>query len=118
MLKLAEQFGLTIIEDDIFADFEHAPAPRLAAFDGLDRVIHIGSFSKTLSASVRCGFIAARPDWIEGLTDLKIATSFGGGRLAAELVLARPAATAATASTWRACALRLSARHGATSAPG
>jgi DNA-binding transcriptional MocR family regulator len=88
VLKLAEQFGLTIIEDDIFADFEREPAPRLAAFDGLDRVVHIGSFSKTLSASVRCGFIAARRNWIEGLTDLKIATTFGGGRLSAELVLA------------------------------
>ena len=88
VLKLADQFALTIVEDDIFADFETIPAPRLAAFDGLDRVIHIGSFSKTLSASVRCGFVATRRDWIERLTDLKIATSFGGGRLAAELVLA------------------------------
>lgn len=87
LLKLAEQHGLTIIEDDIFADFELTPAPRLAAFDGLDRVIHIGSFSKTLSAAARCGFIAAKPEWIEGLTDLKIATSFGGARLNAELVL-------------------------------
>jgi len=87
VLKLAEQSGLTIIEDDIFADFEHAVSPRLAAFDGLDRVIHIGSFSKTLSAAARCGFIAARRDWIEGLIDLKIATSLGGGRLSAELVL-------------------------------
>lgn len=87
LLKLADQSDLTIIEDDIFADFEHAPAPRLAAFDGLSRVVHIGSFSKTLSASVRCGFIAAPRDWIEQLTDLKIATTFGGGRLAAELVL-------------------------------
>lgn len=86
VLKLADQAPLTIIEDDIFADFEHTSAPRLAAFDGLDRVVHIGSFSKTLSASARCGFIAARQDWIEGLIDLKIATSFGGGRLAAELV--------------------------------
>ncbi|WP_425374158.1 PLP-dependent aminotransferase family protein [Neorhizobium lilium] len=86
VLKLAEAHDLTIIEDDIFADFEHAAAPRLAAYDGLDRVIHIGSFSKTLSASARCGFIAVRPDWIGGLTDLKIATSFGGGRLAAQLV--------------------------------
>ncbi|WP_064705434.1 PLP-dependent aminotransferase family protein [Rhizobium bangladeshense] len=87
VLKLADQFDLTIIEDDIFADFEYMPAPRLAAFDGLERVIHIGSFSKTLSASARCGFVAARPEWIEGLTDLKIATSFGGGRMTAELVL-------------------------------
>ncbi|MBN9222218.1 MAG: PLP-dependent aminotransferase family protein [Mesorhizobium sp.] len=88
LLKLADQSDLTIVEDDIFADFEHTPAPRLAAFDGLSRVVQIGSFSKTLSASVRCGFIAAPRDWIEGLTDLKIATTFGGGRLAAELVLA------------------------------
>lgn len=88
VLKLADQFGLTIIEDDLFADFERVPAPRLAAFDGLDRVISIGSFSKTISASARCGFVAARREWIEGLIDLKIATSFGGGRLTAELVLA------------------------------
>lgn len=87
LLKLAEQHDLTIIEDDIFADFEHEPAPRLAAFDGLDRVVHTGSFSKSLSASIRCGFIAARQDWINGLVDLRIATSFGGGHLSAELVL-------------------------------
>ncbi len=88
VLKLADQHGLAIIEDDIFADFEHAPAPRLAGFDGLDRVIQIGSFSKTLSAAARCGFIAARADWIDGLIDLKIATAFGGGRLNEELVYA------------------------------
>ena len=87
LLKLADQAGLTIIEDDVFADFEHDPAPRLAAFAGLGQVVQIGSFSKTLSASVRCGFIAARPDWIERLIDLKIATSFGSGHLSAELVL-------------------------------
>jgi DNA-binding transcriptional MocR family regulator len=86
VLKLAEAHDLTIIEDDIFADFEHVAAPRLAAFDGLDRVIHIGSFSKTLSASARCGFIAAKAEWVGSLTDLKIATSFGGGRLSAQLV--------------------------------
>lgn len=87
LLKLAEQHDLTIIEDDIFADFEQEPAPRLAAFDGLERVIHMGSFSKSLSASVRCGFIAARGDWIEGLVDMRVATSFGAGRISAELVL-------------------------------
>ncbi|WP_020592798.1 PLP-dependent aminotransferase family protein [Kiloniella laminariae] len=87
LLKLAEQHDLTIIEDDIFADFEQAPSTRLAALDGLERVIHIGSFSKTLSAAVRCGFIAVRPDWIDKLVDLKIATSFGNGDFSAELVL-------------------------------
>ncbi|MCK9553149.1 PLP-dependent aminotransferase family protein [Aquamicrobium sp.] len=87
LLKLADQHELIIVEDDIFADFEISPAPRLAAFDGLERVIATGSFSKTLSASVRCGYVAARPDWLEGLVDLKIATSFGGSHFAEALVL-------------------------------
>src|SRR3546814_859722 len=86
VLKLAEQHELTIVEDDIFADFESEPSPRLAAFDGLNRVVHVGSFSKTLSSSVRCGYIAAKPDWVDALADLKIATTFGGSRLSAELV--------------------------------
>jgi DNA-binding transcriptional MocR family regulator len=87
LLKLAENSDLIIVEDDIFADFEVEPAARLAAFDGLSRVIQIGSVSKTVSAALRCGYIAARGDWIESLIDLKIATTFGGGRLAAEVVL-------------------------------
>ena len=87
VLAAATAHGLTIIEDDIFADFEPALSPRLAVLDGLDRVIRIGSFSKTLSASVRCGYIAARADWIAGLVDLQVATSFGGpSPVAAELV--------------------------------
>lgn len=86
LLKLADTSDLVIVEDDIFADFENTPAPRLSAFDGLARVIQIGSFSKTLSASIRCGYIATRGEWIESLVDLKIATTFGAGRLAAEII--------------------------------
>ncbi len=88
VLMMAEKAGLTIIEDDIFADFEDQKAPRLAAFDGLNRVVQIGSFSKTLSASVRCGYIAAPERWIEPLTDIKIATNFSGNRLCETVVLA------------------------------
>jgi DNA-binding transcriptional MocR family regulator len=86
ILKLAEAHDLTIIEDDIFADFEMEPATRLAALDGLNRVIYLGSFSKTLSASLRCGFIAARPELVEPLLDLKLAVQFGGGPAAAEII--------------------------------
>ncbi len=87
LLNAAATHDLTIVEDDIFADFEPDPSPRLAALDGLSRVIRIGSFSKTLSASIRCGYIAARADWIEALIDLQVATNFGGpSPAAAELV--------------------------------
>ena len=78
LLTAAAAHDLTIVEDDIFGDFEPERSPRLAALDGLARVIRIGSFSKTLSASVRCGYIAARADWIEHLVDLQVATQFGG----------------------------------------
>ena len=55
--------------------------------DGLENVIRIGSFSKTLSASVRCGYISAKPEWIEALVDLQVATNFGGpSPMASELV--------------------------------
>ncbi|WP_440980909.1 PLP-dependent aminotransferase family protein [Shinella sumterensis] len=87
MLNAAAANDTIIVEDDIFADFEPEPSTRLAALDGLERVIRIGSFSKTLSAAVRCGYIAARPDWVEGLIDLQIATNFGGpSPLAGEII--------------------------------
>ena len=86
LLKLVEAHDMIVVEDDIFGDFETVPSPRLAALDGFERVVHLGSFSKTLSAAARCGYIAARRDWIEGLTDLKLATAFGHQDLSAQLV--------------------------------
>lgn len=87
ILAIAEELNITVIEDDVFADFEKSPAPRLASLDGLNRVVAIGSFTKTLSASARCGYIAPKLQWVDGIVNLKIATSFGGGRLAAKIVL-------------------------------
>ncbi|PZO80839.1 MAG: GntR family transcriptional regulator [Mesorhizobium amorphae] len=88
ILLAAAQHDCLIVEDDIFADFEPEPSPRLASLDGLARVIRIGSFSKSLSASLRCGYVAGQPSWIEELTDLQVASSFGGpSPVAAEIVL-------------------------------
>lgn len=86
LLNLAELYDLTIIEDDIFADFEVEPAPRLAALDGLNRVIYVGGFSKTLSASMRCGFLAVRQGLIESLIDIKLSTQSGGGPASADII--------------------------------
>jgi DNA-binding transcriptional MocR family regulator len=89
LLNAAAAHDLTIVEDDIFAEFEPEPSARLAALDGLQRVIRVGSFSKTLSASLRCGYIAARGDRVADLVDLQVATSFGGpSPVAAEAIAA------------------------------
>ena len=84
--KLAEQAGLYIIEDEIFSDFEYMPAPRYLTLMGPQRVIQICSFTKTLSAAIRCGFIAAHEEMIDQLIDLKIATHFNSSSLNAEII--------------------------------
>ena len=86
IMKLAEAHDLVVVEDDIFGDFESESAPRLAALDGLQRVIRIGSFSKSVSSSIRCGHIVAKPEWIAGLSDLRIATGMSGSPLVATLL--------------------------------
>jgi DNA-binding transcriptional MocR family regulator len=86
IMKLADSHGLIVVEDDIFADFETESSPRLAAFDGLDRVIRVGSFSKSVSSSLRCGYIVAKPEWTAALSDLRIATGMSGSPLAAKLL--------------------------------
>lgn len=88
LLTIAAAHDLIIVEDDTFVDFEPEPSVRLAVLDGLNRVLRIGGFSKTLSASVRCGYIAGRADWIEALIDLQVATSFGGPSPVATEILA------------------------------
>lgn len=88
VVKLIQQANMLVIEDDIYADFEDEPAPRLSALDGLKNVIYIGSFSKTLSASLRCGFIASSMEWMDDLVDLKIATQFSHHYLSAEIIYA------------------------------
>ena len=86
LLALAQQHDFRILEDDIFRDFEARPGLRLAALDGLQRVIHLGSFSKTLSAATRIGFLAADTATLADLVDLKLAMSFGNNELSAQLV--------------------------------
>lgn len=74
LLQIAEQHGFTVVEDDPFADILPASSPRLAALDQLERVIYVGTFSKTLSASLRVGYVAAKPALINTLCDLKMLT--------------------------------------------
>ncbi|WP_245986052.1 PLP-dependent aminotransferase family protein [Azospirillum thermophilum] len=74
LLQIAARHGVTIVEDDPFADVLPASSPRLAALDQLERVIYVGTFSKTLSASLRVGYIAAAPALAKSLCDLKMLT--------------------------------------------
>ncbi|WP_332876909.1 aminotransferase-like domain-containing protein [Massilia sp. S19_KUP03_FR1] len=76
VLRLAEGYGFTIVEDDIYSDLHPGGAmqspTRLAALDQLQRVIYLGGFSKTLAANLRLGFIATSPEWALRLADRKM----------------------------------------------
>lgn len=72
VLQIAEKRDFVVVEDDIYADFHGGTVQRLAGLDQLQRVIYIGSFSKVLSASLRVGFVACRPDIAANLADIKM----------------------------------------------
>ncbi|MBC3363805.1 PLP-dependent aminotransferase family protein [Pseudomonas sp. SWRI154] len=85
LLQLTKKHAMLVIEDDVYADFQSSMRPRLAALD--DDVVYLGSFSKTLSSSLRVGFVVAGPATIARLSEVKEITSMGGSRFC-ESVLA------------------------------
>ena len=72
LLQLAAQHRFYVVEDDIFSDFADSAPPRLSALDHLERTFYLGSYSKTLSSSLRVGFVVADPDTISALTRMKL----------------------------------------------
>lgn len=83
---VAERHGTIIVECDPFADILPAASPRLAALDGLRRVIYVGTFSKTLSASLRVGYVAAAPPVVNALNDVKMLTVVSTSQFAERFV--------------------------------
>lgn len=75
VLQAAERHNFIIVEDDIFCDLQTTTTPRLATLDQLNRVIYARSFSKTLSGSLRVGFLACTQGLANELADIKMLTS-------------------------------------------
>lgn len=61
LIEWATRSGAWIIEDDYLGELQlkRRAAPALASLDSIGRVIHIGSFSKTISPTLRLGFVVA-----------------------------------------------------------
>lgn len=73
ILRLAEQYDFHVVEDDIFAELQPAPAQGIASLDQLRRVVLVGSFSKTISPSLRVGFLACDQALAGRIVHLKMA---------------------------------------------
>src|SRR5262249_50036428 len=61
LLDWAAQERAWVIEDDYLSELQlkGRATPALASLDRVGRVIHIGSFSKTLTPALRLGFVVA-----------------------------------------------------------
>lgn len=61
LLKLAQEYGFIILEDDYDYDFHYDKSPilPLASADTSGMVVYIGSFGKSLAPGFRTGFIVA-----------------------------------------------------------
>ena len=81
MLKLADDYGVPIFEDDCYSDLIWSGKRPLAlyAMSKAENVIHIGSFSKSIAPALRVGFIVA--PWAMLSRFLALKTDAGSGAL-------------------------------------
>ena len=81
LLRLSQEHGVPIFEDDCYADLvwdgQRPPAIQAMAVNG--GVIHIGSFSKSIAPALRVGFIVAPWEMLSRMLALK--TDAGSGAL-------------------------------------
>src|SRR5580693_5068952 len=87
LLKLSQEYGVPIFEDDCYADliWDGKRPPALYAMTASRNVIHIGSFSKSIAPALRIGYIVA--DWALLSRMLPLKTDAGTGALE-QMVLA------------------------------
>jgi DNA-binding transcriptional MocR family regulator len=86
LLEIADQHGLWVIEDDIYRELAPEGAPCLAALEGLRRVIYISGFSKTITPTLRVGYVAAHADILASLARSKMAVGLTSSEVTERIV--------------------------------
>lgn len=73
LLKLAYYYNLPIVEDDPYGElyYSGSPLPSLKSLDNNDYVVYLSSFSKTISFSLRVGFVVATENIISRFIQFK-----------------------------------------------
>jgi DNA-binding transcriptional MocR family regulator len=83
ILQIAHRYNFIIIEDDVSQDLlsptgrvlnQAAPSQRLASLDGLERVVYLSGFSKSLASGIRVGYLVASEAVAQKLCGIKLLT--------------------------------------------
>lgn len=79
LLRWARRAGAYIIEDDYDSDFRYdgPPLAAVAGLDGDNRVIYLGTFSKSVGAGLRLGYLVLPPELVAPATAAKSLGSYG-----------------------------------------
>ncbi|WP_454625332.1 MocR-like pyridoxine biosynthesis transcription factor PdxR [Bradyrhizobium cenepequi] len=79
LLDWAEKANSFVIEDDYDSDFRYdsPPLTALAGIDQYDRVIYVGSFSKSIGPGVRVGYLVLPEVLVQPALALKSLSSYG-----------------------------------------
>lgn len=87
--ETADEIGLTVVEDETLRDlwFDNESPPPVACWSRKDRIITVGSFSKTLWAGLRVGWLRVPQRDIARYIATKAAADLGTGHLGQALVL-------------------------------
>jgi DNA-binding transcriptional MocR family regulator len=89
ILRVTEKHDFMIVEDLTYAEFHPnsgSNLTRLAELDRLNRVILAGGYAKTLAASLRVGWLAAREDLVLRLSDIKMLGALTSSELGERVV--------------------------------
>lgn len=86
LLRLAEQLDFILVDNEAMAGLEPPGSTCLARLDQLQRVIHVGSFSKTVSPSLRVGFVACSEEMSEKVIFQKMVSSLTTSELNEKLL--------------------------------
>ncbi len=81
LLQWAVECGGYIVEDDYDSEFtsKAQPLPPLQCLDREERVVYVGSFSKTLAPGIRVGYIVAPPHLVDAFTVARAVAGLGIG---------------------------------------
>ncbi|GAB2884305.1 aminotransferase-like domain-containing protein [Paralcaligenes ginsengisoli] len=73
VLQVAEQHDFWVIEDDVSRDLLPGVGPMLLALAGTQRVVHVSGFSKSITPSVRVGYIVSSIELLGEFAKTKMA---------------------------------------------
>ncbi|MFE8103613.1 PLP-dependent aminotransferase family protein [Brenneria goodwinii] len=86
ILSLMEQYGIHVVEDNVSGELMPQDAVSLLSMGGMKRVTQIRSFSKTLSPTLRVGYVIGNTELIERLIVFKMMSGLTSSELTERVI--------------------------------